>query len=162
MGRSAGPYIAAMLALNACGKRSPARYLRDDRPGGAYDFRPVKAQELNDIFAPTKELVQTQPINFVDANEPPRLLMTGKSDTTVRPTNSINLAGRVREAGGRAQLIEYADRRHVGLLLALAMPFRRIAPVLKNATDFMRKKCASHTSKSRRRPTSFDTPTPGR
>jgi dipeptidyl aminopeptidase/acylaminoacyl peptidase len=129
---------------------------------GPYDFRPVKAQELKDIFAPTKELAQTQPINFVDANEPPRLLMTGKSDTTVRPTNSINLAGRVREAGGRAQLIEYADRRHVGLLLALAMPFRRIAPVLKNATDFMRKKCASHTSKLRRRPASFDTPTPGR
>jgi acetyl esterase/lipase len=144
MGHSAGAYIAAMLTLDA-------RYLKAvglDRSNiratvglaGPYDFKIGK--ELRPIFAqPTTGPVDpvVEPITFVDGREPPMLLIQGAQDTTVEPGNATRLAEKIRDLGGQAQLIIFQHLGHSALALALAAPFRWIAPVLKDSAAFFRK-----------------------
>jgi acetyl esterase/lipase len=110
---------------------------------GPHDFLPLTAADLKDIFAPAGNLAQTRPIHFVGGHEPPLLLMAGASDEKVRPANSINLAHRMRTAGGRAQLIVFPDRGHAGILLALAQPLEGLDRVLRDTVDFIRKHAAA-------------------
>jgi len=156
MGHSAGAHIAAMLALDE-------RYLvaeglsRTTLRGmvglsGPYDFLPFTSEDLREIFAPAADARQTQPIHFVDGNEAPLLLLAGGKDTTVKPANSINLAARVKAAGGQAKLIEYPGRGHAGMLVALAAPLRKLDPVLDDSTDFVQQLSASDRSDVSRTP----------
>ena len=54
------------------------------------------------------------------------------------PDNAERLAARIREAGGEVRCISYPNRAHVGVVLALAWPFRWLAPVLDDCTAFFR------------------------
>lgn len=141
MGHSAGAHIAAMLALSETYLESESvpRAAICGMVGlaGPYDFLPLTAQDLKDIFSSARDLAETQPINFVDGDIPPLLLMTGADDETVESANSIHLARRVRAAGGRARLVEYPGRGHAGILLALAAPLRKLDPVLKDVVAFI-------------------------
>lgn len=145
MGHSAGAHIAALLTLRESYLRSQDVPLTAVRGmiglAGPYDFLPLTASDLKDIFAPAGDLRRTQPIRFVGGDEPPLLLMTGADDTKVKPANSINLARRVREVGGRARLVQYPGRGHAGILLALAAPLRWLAPVLRDASGFISRRC---------------------
>ena len=78
-----------------------------------------------------------EPINFADGKAPPMLLIQGLTDTTVNPTNSIHLAARIRAAGGSVKLILYPRIDHVGVVLALAWPFRWIAPTLADVSNYI-------------------------
>ena len=141
IGHSAGAYIALMLALN------PA-YLRTagmDRTrlagavgiAGPYDFRPSRFPDVAPIFAATEEAA-TQPITHVDGANPPLLLLAGGADTTVRPTNTLNLAARVAARGGPVATRVYPRLGHIGVLLAFAPLFRRNAPVVDDIARFVR------------------------
>ena len=79
-----------------------------------------------------------EPVNFVDGKAPPMLLLQGEKDTTVDKINSIELANKICKAGGKVRLILYPSRAHEGVAMALAGPFRWLAPVLKDCTDFFR------------------------
>jgi acetyl esterase/lipase len=57
----------------------------------------------------------------------------------VRPRNSEALAKKLRAAGVSVDLRSYPKMGHVGLLLALARPFRGRAPVLQDVANFVRK-----------------------
>jgi acetyl esterase/lipase len=112
---------------------------------GPYDF--VPAVEDRAVFgmsrfgetgASTQPDPQIEPIHFVDGHAPPMLLIHGEQDTTVNPSNSINLAARIQAAGGSVKLILYPKVDHAGVALALAWPFRWIAPTLGDATEFIR------------------------
>ena len=145
MGHSAGAHIAAMIALNP-------QYLRAvglDRGvihgvaglAGPYDFqigndlRPAFA--LPPATAPSDANVQ--PITFVDGHQPPMLLLQGLADKTVDPGNAARLADRIHQLGGEVQVILYPGEGHAQLALALAAPFRWIAPVLRDSVEFFRK-----------------------
>jgi acetyl esterase/lipase len=144
MGHSAGAYIAAMLTLDA-------RYLRQvglDRStiraaaclSGPYDFVPSPDDRgafgmARDDLTPS---AQMEPIYFVDGHAPPMLLLQGLKDTTVDPRNAPELAERIRKAGGKARYIVYPHRGHPGVVLALAFPFRWLAPVLRDTVEFFR------------------------
>ena len=65
------------------------------------------------------------------------LLIAGDADTTVRPRNSAELASRLRMADGEAELLLYPGITHTGPLKALARPFRRHAPVLRDIAAFL-------------------------
>ena len=78
-----------------------------------------------------------RPIVFVDGDEAPMLLLHGEDDNTVFVFNTINLSKAVRDAGGSARHIIYPDVGHLGILFALARPFRDIAPVLSDAAAFI-------------------------
>ncbi len=141
MGHSAGAYNALMVAANE-------RYLSDLGMSplqvrgvigiaGPYDFLPLTSNRLKAIFGPEEGLAQTQPINLVTGHEPPLLLLHGDQDVTVRPRNSQRLAARVRELGGRVDLIRYPDHGHRSIIAALAAPFRGHSTVLADLAAFV-------------------------
>lgn len=142
MGHSAGGYIAALLALDG-------RYLASAGVdssairgvigvAGPYDFLPLRTEVMKRIFGPAEGWPTTQPINFVTGREPPMLLITGGADQRVGPGNTRRLAARVRDRGGRVEEVVYPGVGHSGVLVALARPLRRWAPVLRDVADFVR------------------------
>ena len=140
-GHSAGAQIAAMLATNA-------RYLADagasihDLSGfiglsGPYDFLPITDPVLQKIFAPKLNGPNTQPIHFVNGDEPPMLLLHGGADTTVLPKNTTNMAARVRQACGSAEVKIYPGVNHVMLIAPLAWVLRLAGDELDRIADFV-------------------------
>ena len=145
MGHSAGAHIAALLTLDG-------RYLAAvglDRSAvhgtaglsGPYDFVPPPDDRAAFGMArsDTRPPPDIEPVHFVDGREPPMLLVQGLQDTTVNPDNATRLAAAIRAAGGRVEVIRYPNRAHVGVVLALAWPFRWLAPVLDDVSAFFRR-----------------------
>jgi len=139
VGHSAGAYNAAMLALDD-------RWLGKDRQAlrgfvglaGPYDFLPLDTAVTVDAFGLARDLKSTQPITFASAGDPPTLLLHGARDTTVYARNSQRLATLLRAAGVDARVKLYPNVGHVGIVTALAQPFRGRAPVLEDAVTFAR------------------------
>lgn len=137
VGHSAGAYNAAMLALDP-------QLLGADRAAirgfaglaGPYDFLPLDGKVVENAFGAWPKPEETQPIHYADASAPPVLLLHGKDDDTVWPKNSINLAAKLRAAGVASELKVYPDLGHVGIVTALARPFRGDVPVLADVTRF--------------------------
>ena len=135
-GHSAGAYIAVTLALDtrwgaAAGIRAAIGL------AGPYDFLPFDSPVTERTFGHVEDLPATQPINHARADAPPLLLITGEADTTVYPRHSRDLAARMRDIGGAAELIIYPGASHTDPLKALARPFRRQAPVLGDIAAFL-------------------------
>jgi len=137
VGHSAGAYNAAMLALDP-------RWLGPDRAAvkgfvglaGPYDFLPLDGPVTRAAFGSAPDLPATQPVNHASPGDPPALLLTGSDDTTVRPRNSEALERRLRAAGVPVERRVYPGLGHVGIVTALARPFRGKAPVLADAVAF--------------------------
>ncbi len=138
-GHSAGAYNAAMLALDP-------QWLGPDRAAvkgfaglaGPYDFLPLDGPITQAAFGQAPDSKATQPVNFASAGDPPALLLVAGKDTLVYPRNSIRLAALMRQAGVPAEVKTYGDVGHVGILTAVARPFRGKAPVLADLTTFAR------------------------
>ena len=64
------------------------------------------------------------------------LILQGLKDKTVEPGNAFRLAARIREAGGKVDCRAYPDRAHASVVVALAWPFRWLAPVLDDVTRY--------------------------
>lgn len=141
-GHSAGAHIAALLATDK-------HYLADagisitDLAGfvgmsGPYDFLPIKDPVLQEIFAPRSSWPESQPINFVDGDEPPMLLMHGEADETVLPKNSRNLAQKINDSNGSAILKLYPGVTHIGMIAPFAAPLRLTGSQLDDFADFVK------------------------
>ncbi len=138
-GHSAGAYEAAMLALDP-------RWLGADRAAvrgwaglaGPYDFLPFDQPVTQAAFGAATDPRETQPITYAGAGDPPAFLATGDDDTLVLPRNSDALAARLTAAGVPVQRRRYAGIGHVGLVTAIARPFRHRAPVLDDMVAFAR------------------------
>ena len=140
MGHSAGAYIAAMLAVDP-------RWLGADRAAvrgliglaGPYDFAPFDVAAAIAAFGRAPDPAATQPVSFAGAGDPPALLATGDDDVTVRPRNSDALAATLQASGVAVERRRYPGIGHVGILTAIARPFRGRAPVLDDAAAFARR-----------------------
>jgi acetyl esterase/lipase len=136
-GHSAGAYIAAMLAVDG-------RWLGADRKAvrgftglaGPYDFAPFDKDASRAAFGQWPDPAETQPVTHADASAPPALLLTGAEDTTVKPRNSKALAEKLRAAGVAVELKSYPGIGHVGIITAVAKPFRGKAPVVTDVAAF--------------------------
>lgn len=142
LGHSAGAYIAVTLALDQRWLRRAGVPLCDTVRGaiglaGPYDFLPLSSARLKDIFGPPPGRPATQPINHVDGDEPPLLLIAGAADRTVRPGNSRRLAARVRERGGVAETRVYEAVGHIALVAAFSDPLAGVAPVRDDVAGFI-------------------------
>ncbi len=141
MGHSAGAHIAAMLTLDEsylAAEGVPENAIRGTIAlAGPYAFYPSRTANVAPIFAHLADQNTARPIVFVDGDEAPMLLLHGADDDTVFVFNTVELSKAVRAAGGRARHIIYPDVGHFGILLALARPFRDIAPVLSDAAAFI-------------------------
>lgn len=142
MGHSAGAHIAALLATDGHwlqGEGMQAHKLAGFIGlAGPYDFLPLKEEVFRKIFGNSDEQqIKSQPVHFVDGDEPPMLLLQGKDDHTVDPRNARSLADKLQSTGETVQLRMYPDVGHVGLLLSLSRPFDYKAPSLAAIRSFV-------------------------
>ncbi len=138
-GHSAGAYNAVMLALDP-GLLGPDRAAIRGVAGlaGPYDFLPLDDSSTIAAFGAWPRPAETQPISYAARDAPPALLLHGEDDTRVKPRNSRKLAELLDSAGSEVRLRIYPRLGHVGILTALAIPFRRRAPVLADVAEFAR------------------------
>lgn len=106
---------------------------------GPYDFLPLDGPVTRAAFGAWPRGAETQPITHAAADAPPALLATGDEDETVRPRNSDALAAKLRAAGVAVERTNYAGIGHVGIITAVARPFRARAPVLADMAAFARR-----------------------
>jgi acetyl esterase/lipase len=139
MGHSAGGHIAALLA---CDKRylakvglNPADLAGMIGLAGAYAFLPYQDDEAEIFGDDPKGRYDSQPINFVDGDEPPMLLLQGLDDDEVTPNNAEVMAERAQAMDGTAVLKLYPGIDHGALLLALAR--RHDAAVMRDLLAFI-------------------------
>lgn len=141
VGHSAGAHIVMLLALDR-------RYLdaAGVRPGtikgvvgiaGPYVFDPRNYKNTRPIFAPAEPPGDARPSTFANRPGPPLLLLHGRGDRTVLLGNSEELANVYRAAGGKATAKFYPRIGHYRIILAVAKPFRWIAPVVKDIAAFV-------------------------
>lgn len=143
MGHSSGGQIAAMLAMDKQWLAAVGMKPRDLSGfigvAGTYDFIPFDEPEFYDMFGHTPdEQARSQPINFVDGDEPPALLLQGEKDTVVYPSEAVSLEGRYRDQGEPVELKLYPGLGHEKLLLAFG-PLKNKAPVLADTMSFIRR-----------------------
>lgn len=144
-GHSAGGQVAALLALDPAYLRQ-AGGSADDLRGliglaGPYDFLPLTDPKLIALFSKV-DIRTTQPINYAngilsDGHKPASFLAAGDKDETVRPRNSANLAGALRDAGNTVTVRIYPGVGHIGLILSLSTLFRGKAPALDDIAAFV-------------------------
>lgn len=126
MGHSAGAHLAIMLSVNE-------DYLMPDTYSsikggiglaGPYDFIPYTEPYLSAVFGPESEAAYSQPINFIQGDEPPLLLMYGEKDTTVEPNNIVSLTKVIEQKNGRIKAVYYKDLDHVEMMTGFTRPLR--------------------------------------
>jgi acetyl esterase/lipase len=141
MGHSAGAHIATMIALNpqwlASEQRNPSIIAGVIGLAGPYDFYPFTSDAAKEAFGDWPAPQETQPISYARKDAPPMLLLHGSRDQTVKPRNSKVLAAAINEAGGKAQAKIYDGIDHADIIMAIARPFRKKAPVIEDAINFM-------------------------
>lgn len=156
MGHSSGAHLAALLALNpeylkaAGGDRARLRGMIG--LAGPYDFLPLLAPDLRAMFGPPEQFELSQPISFVDGENPPMLLLHGDDDDTVPVSNTASLSDRVAHRGGTVEKILYPKMGHAWLIASLSSTLRGRTDVLEQVSDFVRRK-----SKEPLRPTAVET-----
>jgi len=141
MGHSAGGQIAALLAcdrryLNAVGLQ-PRALAGMIGLAGAYAFLPFVDDEAEIFGDNSKGRYDSQPINFVDGDEPPMLLLQGEDDDEVPPSNAEGMAERAQAMDGTAVLKLYPGVSHSSILLAFAREHRTRVPALADTLAFI-------------------------
>ena len=141
MGHSAGAYIAAMLSFDPRWLRQVGLNSQIDLSGliglaGPYDFLPIESRTLRTIFGGANR-PETQPIFFITGKEAPTLLITAWRDRLVSPENSRRMAEKIHAHGGVAEERTYLGVGHLTLIGAFAPALRVLAPVLRDATQFV-------------------------
>lgn len=144
MGHSAGGHIAAMLATDEHRLAMVGMRPRDLAGfiglAGPYDFLPLKQDDFIDMFGNTAaEQAHSQPVNFVDGDEPPALLLQGQDDSTVRPSNALSLQRRYQAQGEPVEVKLYPDMGHMGILFALRGG-KDAPPVLDDVVRFVQQR----------------------
>lgn len=139
MGHSAGGQIAALLATDARYLHAVGMTPRDLAGviglAGPYDFLPITDPKIKIVFGPQQDWPLSQPVNFVDGDEPPFLLLHGASDRKVWPMNSEHLAKKLRARHEAVTLEIVPDTGHIGLINGFLSP--RFSPVLSDSLRWM-------------------------
>jgi acetyl esterase/lipase len=142
-GHSAGAYNAISLATD---RRWLAEVRLDPKAdlsgaigiAGPYDFLPLQDKQLKIIFGPEAERPKTQPIHYVNGDEPPLLLLRPAQDTVVDPGNSERLAMRVEQKNGKAILKTYNRVGHLSILGTISPLLSFLAPTRSDLVAFIR------------------------
>lgn len=139
MGHSSGAHMAVMLSLDETYLQAQTYESIKGFVGlaGPYDFLPFTKPYQKILFGPEQNYQQSQPVNFVNGNEPPLLLLYGNEDQTVYPHNIINLTDKVQQVGGQVEAHLYNDIDHFSILGALSKPYQKQQPILNDIICFL-------------------------
>jgi acetyl esterase/lipase len=154
MGHSAGAHIGALLATDAHWLQEVGMQPRQLSGfiglAGPYDFLPLKEQDYIDMFGSTHaQQLLSQPVHFVDGDEPPMLLMQGTGDKIVAPKNTTSMASALRAKHEPVEVKFFPGIGHLAILFSMSRPFRGKAPVIDDAVDFIQQRVADQRSGSR-------------
>lgn len=138
-GHSAGAYNAVMLGI----EKSFLREFNVTMPikgiaaiSGPYDFYPFEYDEVRNTFGNTDNPEGTQPVNLITSDQPPILLISGKSDPIVRVQNTEHLAEKLRASGDWVTEKYYDNVGHMEPVFAIGALWRWRAPTLTDMVDF--------------------------
>jgi acetyl esterase/lipase len=141
MGHSAGAYIPAMLSLKpdylAEAGASLSLVAGFIGLSGPYDFHPRPG--LRPVFGGAKGHAWSPIHNVPNRPSVPMLLLHGRLDLTVRPSNSLALAREVTHRDGSAKAIIYPAFEHMGLLTAFMPGLGRLGSVKRDILAFIDK-----------------------
>ncbi|MHB1057737.1 MAG: alpha/beta hydrolase [Rhodanobacter sp.] len=143
MGHSAGAHIGALLATDAHWLASVGMQPRELNGfiglAGPYDFLPLKDPDFIDMFGSTHAAqLRSQPVHYVNGDEPPMLLLQGTGDKVVWPRNAKSLAAALRRANEPVEMKLYPDIGHAAILLSLSRPFRSKSSAMEDSVCFIR------------------------
>lgn len=136
MGHSSGAHTAAMLSVNE-------NYLPDGIVkgfaglAGPFDFIP-QAEDIRAIFGPPANFPKLRVTGYVDANDPPMLLLHGSADEAVKLSNLKKLKAGLNRHGVRVESKIYPDISHAGIVEALTWVYDDKAPVAQDVNEFFR------------------------
>ncbi|MEL7048953.1 MAG: alpha/beta hydrolase [Pseudomonadota bacterium] len=141
VGHSAGAHMSALVALDprylqAVGS-DPMRLAGWVGLAGPYAFEPTTWPSTRDVFATASDVDEPRPVAHVDTGEKPALLFHGLDDEVVKVWNMRELAKALRAVDGSVRTVELPGVAHVGIVLALAKPFRGKGPVLQETLAFI-------------------------
>ena len=150
-GHSAGAYLAAMLA-------SDKRYLErvDLEPkdiklalcfSGGFDFYDPKRLEHNgflsddfrDVFGNPSTYLETQPINFINGDEPPFLIVHGVQDQILPVGQARSFVKKLKDSSDTVTYLEYADLDHAQTITTVAQPLRFLSSVYSDVKTQLEK-----------------------
>ena len=138
VGHSSGAHMAALLGADGRFLRAVGMQPRDLAGiiglAGPYDFLPLTDPDLMEVFGAASEWPKSQPVNFVDGDEPPFLLFQGTADTLVRPANAPSMAAKLRAAREPVELHMLEGVSHAGLLVDL---LRDSSPVRQQVLGYL-------------------------
>jgi acetyl esterase/lipase len=142
IGHSAGAYNAVMLGLDPRWLAAVGLNAHRDIEGvvglaGPYDFLPLESDKLRAIFGVDGQMPDSQPINHVDGRQPPMLLVHDLDDTVVYARNTERLAAKIHAIGGEVETRYYKGLSHALVIGVFATPLRFMAPVFRDATQFI-------------------------
>jgi acetyl esterase/lipase len=124
MGHSAGAHNVFSLAVEPqwLGKvgMTPHDITTVIGLSGVYSMLPLSGPREHAIFGPPTGY--SEPIDHVDGVPPPMLLIIGDRDRAAEPSNSDDVAAKLHEKGGIAEVIHYPSLGHSDTLNALALP----------------------------------------
>lgn len=147
-GHSAGAHIAMLLAVDP-------RYLarvgraRSELAGviglaGPYDFLPLESDSLKRIFPTPETRRDSQPVNFVDAGQPPVFLAHGDRDERVWLRNSLNMTEKLESAGNSVTLKIYPGFDHTDLIKPFVSFIDDDAGILRDIEAFISAQAAKN------------------
>ncbi len=150
-GHSAGAYLTAMLATDK-------RYL--ERVGlkpedirlalcfsGGFDFYDPNRLEHNgflsndfrDVMGNSSTYLETQPINFVNGDEAPMLIIHSAEDQILPVTQARSFVEKLRNAGDAVTYLEYPNLDHAQTITTMAQPLRFLSSVYKDVKTQLEK-----------------------
>ncbi len=143
-GHSAGAYLTAMLTTDK-------RYL--ERVGlkptdiklalclsGGYDFYDSTRKEhggflsddLRDVFGNSSTYPQTQPIRFVDGDEPAFLIVHGAQDQILPVAQARNFVQKLQAAHETVKYLEYPNLDHAQTITTMAQSLRFLSSIYQD------------------------------
>ncbi|MFP3944807.1 MAG: alpha/beta hydrolase [Alphaproteobacteria bacterium] len=142
MGHSAGAYMVTLLGLDAdylqAAALSPSDLCSVIGISGPYSMDPLADEDVRPVFEGTPDLERVKPINFVNGEAPPMLLLHGGRDVLVPARQADLLHGALTELGGAARKVVYPALGHIEIVLTLTPFYRWRAPVLSDVVEFLR------------------------
>ncbi|MFJ6025320.1 alpha/beta hydrolase [Brevundimonas sp. NPDC092305] len=142
IGHSAGAHLAMMITLDRrymAAVGAPDLIRAAVGLAGPYDFLPFDVPASINAFGRAPDPTLTQPVTFVRADAPPLWLGHGTADRIVHAEDTTILCDRMRAVGGRCEAKLYPDLSHEDLIATFSPLFRKKAPVLADATAFLRR-----------------------
>ncbi len=140
-GHSAGAHIAALLTYDSRYRDRIDPALPKPRGfiglAGPYAFDPKTNASTAEIFATAVDANDARPVAYARGGQAPALLIHGLDDTTVGVWNTRAFAEALTSRGVGAETIELPGFGHIGLVLAIARPFRWRGPVLDKISAFV-------------------------